>query len=164
MLRRRLLLYYQRQNILKQNNHAMKKKRRFWVRKLYEERSRKGEFQLLVRDLRLHDHEMFFKYSRMLPETYEILLNIVEPDIKKKSTNMREPVEPDQRLAVTLRYLATGDAHSTIAANYRLSSTTVGRIIEETCNSIWNRLKDAGYIKTPSVEAWKIIANEFESR
>ena len=73
-------------------------------------------------------------------------------------------MEPDQRLAVILRYLATGDAHSTIAANYRMSSTTVGRIIEETFNSVWNRLKDAGYIKTPSVEAWKKIANEFESR
>ena len=46
-----------------------------------------------------------------------------------------------------------------------MSSTTVGRIIEETCNFVWNRLKDAGYIKTPSsVEAWKKIANEFESR
>ena len=75
---------------------------------------------------------------------------------------MREPVKPDQRLAVTLRYLATGDAHSIIGANYRMSTTTVCQIIEETCNSIWNRLKDAGYIKTTSsVEAWKKIANEF---
>ncbi|XP_046860890.1 uncharacterized protein LOC124454126 [Xenia sp. Carnegie-2017] len=78
---------------------------------------------------------------------------------------MREPIGPDQRLAVTLRYLTTGDAYSTIGANYRMSATTVGRIIDETCNSIWNRLKEAGYIDTPSgVEVWRKIANEFEAR
>ena len=37
------------------------KNKRFWVRKLYVERLQKGEFHLLVRDLRLHDHEYFFK-------------------------------------------------------------------------------------------------------
>ena len=46
-----------------------------------------------------------------------------------------------------------------------MSSTTVGRIVEATCNAIWNRLKDAGYIETPhSVQTWKQIANEFEAR
>ena len=101
----------------------------------------------------------------MLPETYEILLNLVADDIKKLSTNMREPIGPDQRLAVTLRYLTTGDAHTTIAHSFRMSSTTVGRIVEATCNVISNRLKDAGYIATPhSVQTWKQIANEFEAR
>ena len=46
-----------------------------------------------------------------------------------------------------------------------MSSTTVGRIVEATCNAIWNRLKDAGYIETPHlVQTWKQIANEFEAR
>ena len=46
-----------------------------------------------------------------------------------------------------------------------MSSTTVGRIFTETCNAIWNRLKKAGHISTPSdVKTWKKIAKEFESR
>ena len=67
----------------------------------------------------------------MLPETFKILLKLVEPDINKVTTKMREPIGPDERLAVTLRYLTTGDVHSTIGANYRMSTTTVGRIVEE---------------------------------
>ena len=78
---------------------------------------------------------------------------------------MGEPISPEHRLAVTLRYLTTGDAHSTIGANYRLSLLTMGKIVHETCNAIWNRLKEAGYIKVPSTsEAWKKIAYDFETR
>lgn len=166
LLRRRyLFLYNLHQKMLRENTKTRKRKRRFWIRKLYEERNVKGEYKLLINDMRLHDHEMFFRYFRMFPKTYESLLKLIGPDIKKFSTKMREPIGPDQRLAVTLRYLTTGDAYSTIGANYRMSATTVGRIIDETCNSIWNRLKEAGYIDTPSgVEAWRKIANEFEAR
>ena len=35
----------------------------------------------------------------------------------------REAISPGERLSVMLRYLVTGDAFSTIAANYRLSDT-----------------------------------------
>ena len=117
--RRTLLLYFQRQRMLRLNKKHIEKKRRFWIRKLYQERNQKGEYQLLVRDLQLHDHEIFFRYFRMLPETFKILLKLVEPDINKVTTKMREPIGPDQRLAFTLRYLTTGDAHSTIGTNYR---------------------------------------------
>ena len=87
--------------MLTRNIKTPKKKHRFWIRKLYEERNVKGEYHLLIHDMRLHDHEMFFRYFCMLPETYEILLKLVVPDIKKLSTKMREPIGPDQRLAVT---------------------------------------------------------------
>ena len=66
---------------------------------------------------------------------------------------------------MTLRYLATGDAHTTIAAYYRISPTTVGRIISETCNALWDKLMEAGHIRTPStVSALKNIARGIEER
>ena len=46
-----------------------------------------------------------------------------------KTTKMRKPIS----VGVTLRYLATGDAHFTIAASYRMSPTSVERIVKETC-------------------------------
>ena len=78
------------------NNTEIKKnekKRRFWIMKLFEERNQKGENQLLIRDLRQHDHEIFFRYFRMLPETF---LKLVESDIMKTTTKMKEPIGPDQ--------------------------------------------------------------------
>ena len=89
--------------------------------------------------------------------SYENLLGYVGADRKKATTKMREPISPDHqlivRLIVTLRYLATGDAHTTIGANYRMSPTTVGRIIHETCRAIWHRLSEAHYLKAPSTAA-----------
>ena len=116
------------------------KKRRFWVREVVQERDGKGEFSLLVNQIEQRDHEYFRKCFKMSPQKFTELYNLVAPDIVKKSTNMREAISAKQRLAVTLRYLTTGNAHSTIAASYRMSPTTVGRIIFETCQAIWNRL------------------------
>ena len=70
-----------------------------------------------------------------------------------------------ERLCVTLRYLVTGDAQLTIAANYRISPTVVGRIISETCGAIWDALHDEGYMKPQNSEdEWKQIAKDFEMK
>ena len=53
---------------------------------MYEERQSKGEFNTLVRELMLVDHEYFFRLFRMSPSTFEVLLSWVAPLIKKKST------------------------------------------------------------------------------
>ena len=50
-------------------------KKRFWVRQLFKERKQKGEYHLLVKDMRLFDHEFFFMQFRMLPDKYEKLLS-----------------------------------------------------------------------------------------
>ena len=154
LVKKRLLLL----KLLNQTeNKNGRKKKRFWVRKLYAERLQKGEFHLFVRDLRLHDHEYFFKYFRMSPTVLEELLSFVSP--------MRDPIFPSERLAVTLRYLVTGDAQCTGAASYRISPSAVSRIITETCDAIWTSLKRMHYLDCPSnVSKWKSVAQEFKSK
>ena len=136
------------------------KKRRFWVRKLLLDRKSKGEFYLLVQDMLLYDQEYFFRYFRMTPHQSEVLLAKVAPRILKSSK--REFIDPSERLCVTLRYLATGDAQTTIAANFRISPTSIGRIIEETCPEIWNALVEDYIAPSKSSEDWKKVANTFE--
>ena len=53
---------------------------------------------------------------------------------------MRSPVSPGERLAVTLRFLATGDSMQTIAFSYRLGHSTVCKIIDDTCEAICGML------------------------
>ena len=97
----------------------------------------------------------------MCPEQFERLLSWVVPYIAK-SSKRRPTTTPDERLIVTLRYLATGDAQFTIASSYRISPTTVGRIIRETTGVIWDVLCEKGWMTPPSLqEDWKRIANEF---
>lgn len=76
---------------------------------------------------------------------------------------MRDAISPSERLCVCLRYLVTGDAQVTIAARHRMSATIVGRIINETCEVLWNTLIEKGYLKNPSTEEeWKAISKQFE--
>ena len=167
--RRRLLLLkklqYFKLFLLEDQQTNKKYKKRFWVRQLYQARKEKGEFSLLVNDMRLFNEELFFRYFRMSPSSFETLLGWVAPLISKQQTNMREPICERERLCVTLRYLVTGDAQVTIAANYRMSPSVVGRIISETCGAIWDALKDEGYVKPPNSEdEWKQTAKDFEMK
>ena len=101
----------------------------------------------------------------MSPSTFEELLSFVAPIIVKKSTVMRDPIGPSERLALTLRYLVTGDAQRTIAASYRISLTTITRVLSETCDALWASLLNLKFIDPPSTEAqWREIAAEFENK
>ena len=65
----------------------------------------------------------------------------------------------------TIWYLISGDAQLSIAISFRVSPTTVSRIIQETCGVIWDELCRRGYLDVPDTEyKWKKIAKEFELR
>ena len=91
------------------------------------------------------------------------LLLMVAPHIMRNPLR-REAVQPAKRLSVTLRFLVTGDSFNTIAASYRMSGTTVGRIVKESCNVLWMVLVNEGFLKEPCSEEWKKISQDFESR
>ena len=97
-------------------------------------------------------------------KSFEELLSWVAPFIQKSSLR-RSTATVKERLCVTLRYLCTGDSQITIGTNYRISQTTMGRIISETYQAIWHVLNKKGNIKArTSKKEWLDIATEFESK
>ena len=112
LLRKKLLLLYL---LHRMNQKRYKYKKRFWVRQIFLDREEKGEFQNLVGDLRLFDSEYFFRNFRMSNVRFEQLLSWVAPYIAKSSSR-RPCTSPSERLAITLRYLSTGDSQFTIAS------------------------------------------------
>ena len=133
-----------------------------WVRKIFKERQEKGEYHILVKDLQLFDAEYFFKTFRMTVAKFEELLAWVGPSIQKSSRLRVDVPSPAERLCVTLRYLASGDAQVSIALSYRISPTTVGRIIRETCEALWSVLQAKGFLKVPNEQnTWKEISHRF---
>ncbi|KAJ8914255.1 hypothetical protein NQ315_003620 [Exocentrus adspersus] len=95
-----------------------RKRRRWWVRPIYQKRMQQGDYHNLMREMRLSDCEMFFHYTRLTVEQFDDLLRTVGPHITKKSN--RAPLGPVQRLAITLRFLATGCSHQTLAFQFRI--------------------------------------------
>ena len=101
----------------------------------------------------------FACHLRCLKSSYHLSLII------KQQIVMRDPVSSSDRLAVTLRYLVTADAQCTIAASYRISPSTISRIITETCRAIWASLVENKFLEAPSMEAEsKAVSQEFEAK
>ena len=69
-------------------------------------RSVHGTYHSLVRRLRLSDLKGFHGYLRISPTTFETLLGKVGNRLVRVSR--RPTISPYERLALTLRYLATG--------------------------------------------------------
>jgi len=71
-----ILLLVRRRQFNRQKTHRIKI---FWIRKIFQDRKTRGEFHCLVQDMKMFDHEMFFKQFRMLPSKFEELLSWVAP-------------------------------------------------------------------------------------
>lgn len=63
-----------------------------------------------MRDLEFNENVLFKNVTRMSKTNSYTRLGIVEPMISKQNTSFRESVPAEIKLAITLRYLATGDS------------------------------------------------------
>ena len=101
----------------------------------------------------------------MTPTLFEKLLLWVGPIIERQKTKMRLPIEPSERLSLVIRYLASGDAQSSIASSYRISPSVVSRAINEVCAAIWEKLSEIGFLRAPhNPTYWKQISSEFDQK
>lgn len=89
------------------NELTNKRKRSCAVRAINRDRKRNGFYQQTFVKMRDIDHEQFFIYTRMSPQIYKLLLNLVSPFLSK--TSLREPVQPECRLAVTLLWVISNN-------------------------------------------------------
>ncbi|CAK1600108.1 unnamed protein product [Parnassius mnemosyne] len=96
----------------------------------------------------------------MCTKCFDYILDLIKNDIQKQHTNWREPIGPEERLVVTLRYLATGDSFGTIGHSYHIGFSTVSVIIEEVCEAIWKRLQPI-YMREPTLEDWEVSISGF---
>jgi hypothetical protein len=87
----------------------------------------------------------FKNFTRMSTEDFFVLLESVGEIISKKDTRFREAIPAKLRLAVTLRFLATGDSYSSLQYLFRMSKQSISRIIPEVCSAISAAL--SSYIK-----------------
>lgn len=54
---------------------------------------------------------------------------------------MRNAISSKVRLALTLRYLATGDSHQSLEFLSRVARSTISTIIPQVCTEIYNALQ-----------------------
>ena len=119
--------------------------RRMWTKPWLLNKGR-GSYAQICSDLELGGSNDFTKYIRMSPHMYRQLLTKVSPIITKETTNMRETISAGARLEATLQFLTTGCSYSSLQYTSRIARSTLGTIIPETCEAIFQALKDV-YLK-----------------
>ena len=55
---------------------------------------------------------------------------------------MRKPISPEEKIAITLRFLGTGEIFHSLMYQYGVHGVIIGEFVPEVCNTIYQRLKD----------------------
>ncbi|KAK0136289.1 Protein ALP1-like [Merluccius polli] len=133
----------------RRRQRRQRRDRRWYVRPLNTTRDQDGEFVSLVLPMRSLDEERHFQYFRMSAPKFDDLVSRVIRYLPDSHQNHRNPIGASQRLAVTLRYLATGIGLQALSASYKMGTSTVSGIVEEMCSAIWDALQGE-YMAFPS--------------
>lgn len=88
-----------------QKQHRRRKK---WIKSWIRNRSLYGVHSTLFGELRSYDITAFSNYMRMEFSAFQDLLSLIDGHIRKKDTRCRRAITPQERLCVTLRFLASG--------------------------------------------------------
>ncbi|XP_026326845.1 uncharacterized protein LOC113235380 isoform X2 [Hyposmocoma kahamanoa] len=138
-------------------NNSMRR-HRFWLRNHIKYRSVHGEYYTFFQTA---DEETFENSYRVSRPTFHELHSLVQPYIQKHDSNFRNSISSRERLAVCLKYLATGQSFTGIAENFRIGLKSVSRIIEDVCDVLWNVLQPL-VMPEPTENDWKKIAKDFD--
>lgn len=136
------------------------RKRSIWVRNWLQRRVFYGQYEKLLAELIAEDVRGFSNYTRISPELFHELMERVGPRLSK-DTFMRKALEPGHRLAITLRYMASGDSYTSLSYNFRVAHNTISKIIPETCEAIIQEYLEEVMTCPSTPEEWKLVAQSF---
>jgi hypothetical protein len=93
-----------------------KRKRRWWIKTLLTKR---GGLSLLA-NLSMEDGSGFRNFTRMTASHFELLVTIIGPKVSRQH-ELQKSITVHERLAVTLRFLATGDSYQSLMYLFKIS-------------------------------------------
>jgi hypothetical protein len=104
-----------------------RRKRRWWMTSVFRSRDRYSGSDILC-DLRVENLH-FRTFCRMSYSDFDALINLVGPRISKEDTSFRKAIPVAERLAVTLRFLASGGSFTSLSCLLKMSKQSVSTII-----------------------------------
>ena len=117
------------------------RKRSSWVKPWLSIRVKLGVYDTLMLELRLEDESECQKFLRMTPQNFDEILKLIEGEITKSNTNMRDSIPANVKLAATIRFLATGDSYTDLQYQFKVHASTLSRFIPEVCDVIYRKLR-----------------------
>ncbi|XP_052744424.1 uncharacterized protein LOC112053545 [Bicyclus anynana] len=154
--------YYNYLNVYsKKKIHKPWRKRRWWMIAMHRNRNRITMENQLA-ELVAEPCGQFKKFTRMSSIDFEYLLQKISPMITKANTPIRQAIPAKIRLAISLRFLASGDSFESLHFLFKVSSSIISRIVPEVCIALNQVLKDQ--IRIPEdPQSWLQIEQGFRN-
>ncbi|KAF9419587.1 hypothetical protein HW555_003865 [Spodoptera exigua] len=118
-----------------------RRQRRWWMKKIHHNRTRQF-IEEKFNELLYEPSGEFDNFCRMSYSDFEFLLQKISPMISKHDTDFREAIPAKFRLAITLRFLASGDSYKSLHYLFKVSVPMISIIIREVCRALNEILKD----------------------
>ncbi len=112
-------------------------------------------------ELEVEDPAAFKNFVRVEPAMFWELHNQLGPAIAKQDTFYRKVLHPILRLAITLRFLATGDSYHSLMYGFRVAHNIISCIVLEVCSAI---IQDEVIACPKTSQEWSAIANPFSQK
>ncbi|CAN7980840.1 unnamed protein product [Ixodes pacificus] len=94
----------------------------------------------------------------MTPHQFNLILSLLDENLRRQ--HLWEPICPAEHLAMTLRYLSSGDLIQGIALSFRVGISTARLAVRVTCRALWTKLQPL-YLAEPDTAAWLRVAEGF---
>ncbi|XP_039297785.1 uncharacterized protein LOC120354524 [Nilaparvata lugens] len=119
----------------------MRRKKHWWVDSYNKSRKRYNATDMLV-DLKKEPSGRFHNFCRMDATDFESLLSRIAQTLIKKDTNMRKNIPAQERLAVALRFFASGDSYGSLSFLFKISKQTISKCVDKVCKALIEELKE----------------------
>nr|XP_023018037.1 uncharacterized protein LOC111507039 [Leptinotarsa decemlineata] len=142
-------------------HHIFQKRR--GIQNLFVKRREEGYFKLLIALLKTDDSK-FRECFRLNLDQFHFVVALIRDDLTKPGTNaVPLPITAEEKLALTLRFMATGETFRSLAFAFRISHSYIITLVKETLLSMCKHLVPM-FIPAPSTDVLERNAEEFWQR
>ena len=135
-----------------------------WVRPWLLQREERRAYHNIMAELYATDIPGFTNFMRMTPEFFEMIKTRLEPRLARQATNYRAPISVGKKLALTIRYLATGESYTSLSCQFKAGRSTISKFLPEVCRAVQDEFT-RGYLRCPTTpDEWKELEMEFRIR
>jgi len=130
----------------------------------HTERLQHGQYHNLLEKLRSEDRQAFVNFCRITPELFDEICDRIQDRIEKQSTNFVAAHPAGLKLAITLRFLATGECSKSLSYSFLVPRSTISTFLPEVCAAIHEEYKDEVIQFPETQEGWRAVAQRFETK
>ncbi|KAJ4428469.1 hypothetical protein ANN_24506 [Periplaneta americana] len=124
-------------------------------------RKEKGYYSALITRHLINDEVRLKEFFRLTRYQFHQVLNLIQDDIQSQPCNrVRKPITSFEKLAITLRFFATGESYRSLMFGFRISHSYISVFVPQVLDVICKKLTSV-YLPPTSTINFEVKGEEF---